>query len=99
METFEFLLSMEELQLLDDVAFLEPFLDGILGRAKRRRKGNFFRVRFPEDELRDSSGALLYASGFMKPPQKAEALYALGRKLEKPLPVLVPKYTLRTELG
>jgi hypothetical protein len=98
MDQFEFLLSQEELQCLEEVAYLEPFLDGILGKAKRRRKEGPFKTRFPADELRDSADALLYASGYVTPPEKAAAFEALGRKLEAPLPKRLRFNELRTEL-
>ena len=98
MESYEFLLSKEELQCLEEVAYLEPFLDGILGRARRRRKEGPFKTRFPSDELRDSVDALLYASGYVTPPEKAAAFETLGRKLEAPLPKRLRTNELRTEL-
>lgn len=98
MDQFEFLLSKDELQLLEEVAYLEPLLDAILGRARRRRKEGPFKTRFLSDELRDSADALLYASGYVTPPEKAAAFEALGRKLEAPLPKRLRFDELRTEL-
>lgn len=98
MDQYEFLLSEEEIQFLEEVVYLEPFLDGILGTAKRRRKKGPFRTRFRPDELRDSADALLYAAGYVTPTEKAAAFEALGRKLEAPLPRRLRADELRTEL-
>ena len=78
-----FLLTKEELRLLNEVCYLEPFIDDALRKAKGRGDRKTICVEHDED-LRDYVGALEYHAGAVLLP-KIKSMVALSEKLKKGL--------------
>jgi hypothetical protein len=73
-------LTKEELNLIDEVTYLEPGLDDVVRRA--RGKGDCKRTYFDfDDDLKDCRDALDHHAHFMLLP-RVEAMIALADRLK-----------------
>ena len=68
-----------EKNLLEDVAYLEPWLPDAIDHRKRR--GNHYQVRLDGEEVRDCLDALLYESNYGVNRQRKVELLALAEKV------------------
>lgn len=71
------LLTENEINLLEDVFYLEPWLQDAVDY--RRRKGNKYKVKLIGDDLRDCVDALMHHAEFRV--DRREKYVALARKI------------------
>jgi hypothetical protein len=75
-----FLVTKEELELLEKVLFLEPgLIDGVEGAKKEKDK---FRVKFAIADLEDALQALSYFAQSMAGPEERIKFYRLSKRIE-----------------
>lgn len=75
-----FLISEEELRLIDKVTILEPYLQDVVNSARRVK--DQYRVKFGVEDLKEALEALSYAAGCMVSYPENEKMYKLHEKLE-----------------
>lgn len=75
-----FLLTEEELQLLESVVYLEPFLVDVVDGAKL--KDDKYEVEFSVYDLKDTLSALAYVAPDIESYMEKETLYQLYGKIE-----------------
>jgi hypothetical protein len=73
------LLTEDEIKTLEDVFYLEPWLQDAVDY--RRRKGNKYKLKLIGDDLRDCVDALMYHEKFKGDRQKKYA--TLARKISQ----------------
>jgi len=76
-----FQLTEEEKNLLEEVTYLEPWLEDAIDH--RRRKGDQYQVRFNDEEYEDCIGALLFEADQAAHRHKKEELILLVDKMKR----------------
>lgn len=74
-----FLLEYGELESLEKVLYLEPYLEDIV-KAARKEKGKY-RVTFFKDDFQEALDALFFQAGWIRSEKEKQCLMNLYEKL------------------